>query len=102
MNPLAGNRVLRTHAARFRDWLEEYPGNEIGYPEWKHVEDHFSELLTTGGICRLDQDGRHCRSALVDAYRTSVPVNGSRNASERATSCSGRVKSVDATATTSG
>ncbi|TEA08158.1 hypothetical protein [Mycobacteroides salmoniphilum] len=56
MNPLVGNRVLRTHAARFRDWLEEYPGNEIGYPEWKHVEDHFSELLTTGGIRRLDQD----------------------------------------------
>ncbi len=56
MNALAANSVLRTHAARFRDWLQEYPGNEIGYPEWKHIEDRFSELLANGGIRRLNQD----------------------------------------------
>ncbi|MFD6196159.1 hypothetical protein ACFWE3_05585 [Mycobacteriaceae bacterium NPDC060252] len=56
MNALAADSVLRTHAARFRDWLQEYPGNEIGYPEWKHIEERFSELLATGGIGRLDQN----------------------------------------------
>ncbi|NGX09291.1 hypothetical protein UI24_19780 [Mycobacteroides franklinii] len=56
MNAVSADRILRTHAARFRNWLKEYPGNEIGYPEWKHVEDHFSELLTIGGLRRLDHD----------------------------------------------
>ena len=54
MNPVSADRIQRTHAARFRNWLKEHPGNEIGYPEWKHVEDHFSELLTIGGLRRLD------------------------------------------------
>lgn len=56
MTPLAADRVLRTHAARFKHWLQEYPGNEIGYPHWKHVEAHFCDLLATGGIGRLNQD----------------------------------------------